>query len=92
MKIFIHLQDKLLTIIFNLFHNVLKVFSIFKIYKKKLNSNLGTLLTNAMWIRQFVNNHPLYKHDSVVNDQIQYDLMRLIQQMNNQLNFYDLLI
>ncbi len=28
-------------------------------------------------------NHPLYKHDSVVNEQIQYDLMWLIQQMDN---------
>ena len=36
-----------------------------------------------MWIRQFVCNHPLYRHDSVVNDQIQYDLMWLIQQMAN---------
>jgi glutamate--cysteine ligase catalytic subunit len=43
----------------------------------------GLLLTNAMWIREFVLNHPLYQHDSIVNDQIQYDLMWLIQQMSN---------
>jgi len=47
------------------------------------NYNLGKLLTNAMWMREFVMNHPLYKHDSIVNDQIQYDLMCLIEQINN---------
>jgi hypothetical protein len=36
-----------------------------------------------MWIREFVLNHPLYQHDSIVDDQIQYDLMWLIQQMSN---------
>jgi glutamate--cysteine ligase catalytic subunit len=36
-----------------------------------------------MWMRQFVANHPSYKHDSVVTDEIQYDLMWLIQQMAN---------
>ncbi len=36
-----------------------------------------------MWIREFVLNHPLYKHDSRVNDQIQYDLMWTIQQISN---------
>ncbi|CAF0977804.1 unnamed protein product [Adineta steineri] len=44
----------------------------------------GTILTNAMWIREYVKNHPLYKHDSIVNEQIQYDLMWLIQQIANQ--------
>jgi len=43
----------------------------------------GLLLTNTMWIREFVLNHPLYQHDSIVDDQIQYDLMWLIQQMSN---------
>jgi hypothetical protein len=36
-----------------------------------------------MWIREFVLNHPLYQHDSIVNDQIQYDLMWIIQQISN---------
>ena len=36
---------------------------------------IGTLLTNASWMRQFVLNHPSYKHDSVVNDEIAYDLL-----------------
>ena len=36
---------------------------------------IGTLLTNATWMRQFVTNHPSYKQDSVVNDEIAYDLL-----------------
>ncbi|CAF3830910.1 unnamed protein product [Rotaria magnacalcarata] len=45
--------------------------------------NLGTILTNAMWIRQFVLNHQLYKHDSIVSDEIQYDLMLAIKKLVN---------
>ncbi|UJR24145.1 hypothetical protein I4U23_027111 [Adineta vaga] len=46
----------------------------------------GNLLTNAMWIRKYIDNHPLYQHDSIVNEQIQYDLLNEIQQitMTNQ--------
>ena len=36
-----------------------------------------------MWIREYVTNHPLYKQDSIVNEQIQYDLMWFIQQKAN---------
>jgi hypothetical protein len=32
-------------------------------------------MTNAAWMRYFVTNHPSYKHDSVVNDEIAYDLL-----------------
>lgn len=40
-----------------------------------LQISIGTLLTNASWVRQFVTNHPSYKQDSVVNDEIAYDLL-----------------
>ncbi|UJR07542.1 hypothetical protein I4U23_011830 [Adineta vaga] len=43
----------------------------------------GTLLTNASWIRQFVLSHPLYKKDSVVSEEIQYDLVRKMEQISN---------
>ncbi|CAF3904200.1 unnamed protein product [Adineta steineri] len=43
----------------------------------------GTLLTDASWIRQFVMSHPAYKQDSVVSDEIQYDLMWKITQIAN---------
>jgi glutamate--cysteine ligase catalytic subunit len=32
-------------------------------------------MTNATWMRHIVTNHPAYKHDSVVNDEIAYDLL-----------------
>ena len=35
----------------------------------------GTLLTTASWMRNFVLKHPSYKHDSVVTDEIAYDLL-----------------
>ena len=35
----------------------------------------GKLLTTASWMRNFVLNHPLYNHDSVVTDEIAYDLL-----------------
>ncbi|CAF1385485.1 unnamed protein product [Rotaria sp. Silwood1] len=44
----------------------------------------GNLLTNAMWIRKYVQNHPLHKHDSIVNEHIQYDLFCQIEQIANQ--------
>jgi glutamate--cysteine ligase catalytic subunit len=36
----------------------------------------GTLWTAAKWIRNFVRGHPMYQKDSVVNDNICYDLVR----------------
>jgi glutamate--cysteine ligase catalytic subunit len=41
-------------------------------------------LTNASWIRQFVLTHPLYKQDSIVSDEIQYDLVWKIMQIANR--------
>jgi glutamate--cysteine ligase catalytic subunit len=35
----------------------------------------GSLMTNAAWMRHIVTNHPAYKHDSVVTDEIAYDLL-----------------
>ncbi|UJR10396.1 hypothetical protein I4U23_014599 [Adineta vaga] len=43
----------------------------------------GILLTNASWIRHFVTSHPSYKQDSIVTDEIQYDLMWKIKQIAN---------
>lgn len=36
----------------------------------------GELVTPATWMRNFVRNHPAYKGDSVVSDEINYDLMK----------------
>jgi glutamate--cysteine ligase catalytic subunit len=35
----------------------------------------GTLVTTASWIRRFVQSHPDYKKDSVVSQEINYDLI-----------------
>jgi glutamate--cysteine ligase catalytic subunit len=32
-------------------------------------------MTNAGWMRQFVINHPKYQHDSIVNNEITYDML-----------------
>jgi len=36
----------------------------------------GELVTPATWMRNFVRNHPAYNGDSVVSDEIAYDLMQ----------------
>ncbi|PKI84318.1 glutamate--cysteine ligase [Malassezia vespertilionis] len=35
----------------------------------------GTLMTTATWMRRFVHSHPQYKHDSVVSEKINYDML-----------------
>ncbi|KAH7108152.1 glutamate-cysteine ligase catalytic subunit [Auriculariales sp. MPI-PUGE-AT-0066] len=35
----------------------------------------GSLMTTATWIRQFIRSHPAYKFDSVVSEEINYDLI-----------------
>lgn len=35
----------------------------------------GDLLTPAQWMRKFVRNHPSYRFDSIITDDIAYDLM-----------------
>jgi glutamate--cysteine ligase catalytic subunit len=42
---------------------------------------LGTLLTPAAWIRDFVQKHPSYKQDSVVSADINYDLLTKLDQI-----------
>lgn len=41
--------------------------------------------TNAMWIRSFVRDHSAYKFDSVVSDEIAYDLCKEIHKMSTTL-------
>ena len=41
----------------------------------------GSLQTPATWIRNFVRSHPAYKFDSVVSQEINYDLMVAIDDM-----------
>lgn len=41
----------------------------------------GTLWTGAHWIREFVAKHPGYKQDSVVSEEICYDLVKAVDEM-----------
>lgn len=43
----------------------------------------GSLLTDAQWMRQFVLGHRDYKQNSIVSDDIQYDLLWKIAQIAN---------
>ena len=36
----------------------------------------GELITTARYIREFVTKHPDYKHDSIINDTVNYDLIK----------------
>lgn len=55
------------------------------ITRKRLNTYLdfiekrstGELVTTATWMRNYVRSHPAYKGDSVVTDEIAYDLVRM---------------
>jgi glutamate--cysteine ligase catalytic subunit len=44
----------------------------------------GELITPATWIRNFVQNHPEYKQDSIVTPKINYDLMKTIDQIGSE--------
>ncbi|CAN9209247.1 unnamed protein product [Alternaria alternata] len=44
----------------------------------------GTYWTAAKWIRHFVQTHPAYKKDSVVGDDITYDLVKAAEQITRE--------
>ncbi|KII91484.1 hypothetical protein PLICRDRAFT_509474 [Plicaturopsis crispa FD-325 SS-3] len=46
--------------------------------KRRVN---GSLVTPATWIRNFIRSHPAYKFDSAVSQEINYDLMVAIEQI-----------
>jgi len=41
----------------------------------------GTLQTTATWMRNFIRSHPAYKQDSVVSDEINFDLMNALDEI-----------
>ena len=45
----------------------------------------GELFTDAKYIRKFVNEHPKYKKDSIITEEINYDLIMHILQIQNGL-------
>jgi len=44
----------------------------------------GQLWTGAKWIRHFVREHPEYKHDSVVSESINYDLIKAVEEITEK--------
>lgn len=42
---------------------------------------LGDLVTPASWIREFITSHPAYKGDSAVSEEINYDLVKAVDEM-----------
>ncbi len=44
----------------------------------------GQLWTGAKWIRNFVREHPEYKHDSVVSESINYDLIKAVEEITEK--------
>ncbi|CAG8523530.1 26171_t:CDS:10 [Dentiscutata erythropus] len=41
----------------------------------------GKIQTAATWIRNFVRSHPNYNHDSVVSQEINYDLIKMMEEI-----------
>ncbi|KAG8976778.1 hypothetical protein FRC05_003128 [Tulasnella sp. 425] len=52
----------------------------------------GSIKTNAKWIRDFVRSHPEYKHDSVVTQAINYDLLKTIDEIERGIRKADDLV
>jgi glutamate--cysteine ligase catalytic subunit len=46
----------------------------------------GECMTVARWIREFIDNHPAYLHDSIVNDEVTYDLCKAAQDIVEKKN------
>ncbi|KAJ3323798.1 hypothetical protein HDV06_001168 [Boothiomyces sp. JEL0866] len=44
---------------------------------------IGKRKTGASWIREFVTNHPAYRHDSIVTPEINYDLLKKIKELDS---------
>lgn len=51
------------------------------IFNGQLLIHAGQLVTPANWIRDFITSHPAYKKDSVVSDEINYDLAKAVDEM-----------
>lgn len=48
-------------------------------------------MTTSRWIRQFVASHPDYKQDSVISQEINYDLLKIMSQFSqNEIELLDL--
>lgn len=53
---------------------------------------IGSLKTTATWIREFVRDHPAYKHDSVVSQEINFDLIHAVDEIERGVRREDKLL
>ena len=44
----------------------------------------GTLWTGARWMREFIRTHPKYAKDSLVGDEISYDLVKAAERVTEK--------
>ncbi|KAJ2343638.1 glutamate--cysteine ligase, partial [Coemansia sp. RSA 2673] len=44
----------------------------------------GKLCTLATWMRNFVEKHPDYRHDSVVSPEVNYDMLRTLNDIEER--------
>jgi len=42
----------------------------------------GKRLTLAQWMREYVNNHPIYKHDSILSKKVMDDLLLTLHKIS----------
>lgn len=61
----------------------------FQLIKARAN---GSLQTTASWIRDFVRSHPAYKQDSVVSQEINFDLIHAIDEIERGVRREDKLL
>ncbi|KAG5513662.1 hypothetical protein PMAC_000700 [Pneumocystis sp. 'macacae'] len=54
------------------------------IHNTHLITSSGEWQTTASWIRSFVRNHPNYRKDSVITQEINYDLIREAEKITNE--------
>ena len=46
----------------------------------------GEVLTGARFIRNFVQKHAFYKQDSFLNNEISYDLLKMLDSLDNPIS------
>lgn len=66
----------------------LHAYMLFILLQMLIETNLGDLVTPATWIRRFITSHPTYKKDSIVNDEINYDLVKAVDEMYVDSDFH----
>lgn len=79
-----------MSILLSLFRTIF--FFVSLTYNAPFDTFVGSLITTATWMRNFVRSHPAYKFDSVVSQEINYDLIRAVDEIERgERSAFDLL-